>query len=354
MRSVNADPTLLVTGGLTLLGAAVASGLPQAQGVGRVLALGGTRSTLPGVTWRVGDVLDPGITSKFKDVATVVHLDIATDVDAEPVARAAVNLRAAETVLTAAAAAGVPRVVLVTSAMVFGAEPTNPVPLAEDAPLRATPAGLVADLLAIEELAQRARRVHPGLDVVVLRPATIVGAGLDTAVARHFAAPRLVGLRDSRMCWQFCHVEDLTAAIAMASIGSVSGSAVVASPGWLEQSQAAELAELRTVELPANVVFAAGERLHRARLTPSPASDLNFVSYPWVVDPVRLLEAGWRPRFDNAAALRVLTAEARGQLTLAGRRLGRRDATIAGAGAGAVALVGAAALVRRTRRTRGR
>lgn len=354
MRSVNAAPTVLVTGGLTQLGGAVASGLTSVAGIGRVVALGGTRSSLPGVTWRVGDVLDPSVSQKLNDVAAVVHLDLDLAIDSDPVARSAVNVRAAETVITAAAAAGVPRVVIVTSTMVFGADPKNAVPMAEDSPLLASGTGVLADLLAIEDLVERARIVHPGIEVTVLRPSTLVGAGIDSAVSRHFAAPRLLGVRDVRMCWQFCHVDDLASAVGLAATGALSGSAVVTSPGWLEQARAAEIADVRTVELPANVAFAAAERLHRARLTPSSSADLTFLSYPWVLEPARLLAAGWQARFDNAAALAVLVGEARGHLTLAGRRLGRRDATIAGAGAATVAAVGAAALVRRARRSRGR
>ncbi len=48
-------------------------------------------------------------------------------------------MRGTQTVLTAAAAAGVRRVVLFTSAMVYGALPDNDVPFSEDAELRATP-----------------------------------------------------------------------------------------------------------------------------------------------------------------------------------------------------------------------
>ena len=83
-----------------------------------------------------------------------------TDVDLSPDSddpqRRAFNVRGAQTVLTAAAAEGVGRVVLVTSAMVYGAHPDNPVPLAETAPLRADPDTSVAgDLLEIEHLARR-------------------------------------------------------------------------------------------------------------------------------------------------------------------------------------------------------
>ena len=54
----------------------------------------------------------------------------------------------------------------------------NPLPLSEDAPLRAVPdGGLVSDWLEVERLGAQAPRSHPGLQVTVVRPATVVGPG---------------------------------------------------------------------------------------------------------------------------------------------------------------------------------
>ncbi len=100
-----------------------------------------------------------------------MHTDMSTSVDQDPRERRARNVRGAQTVLTAAAAERIGRVVLVTSAMVYGARPDNPVPLPEDAPLLADADGSVAgDLLEVEELARRSRRVNPGTPVTVVRP----------------------------------------------------------------------------------------------------------------------------------------------------------------------------------------
>ena len=72
--------------------------------------------------------------------------------------------------LTAAAAGRVANVILVTSAMVYGARPDNPVPLAETAALGADADGSVAgDLLEMEHLAERSPRTHPGMAVTVAR-----------------------------------------------------------------------------------------------------------------------------------------------------------------------------------------
>ena len=64
-----------------------------------------------------------------------------------------------------------------------------------------------------------------------------------------------------------------------------------------------------------------------------------------------LREAGWKPMFDNQAALAVLLEQRGGHHAVAGRRLDRKDATITAAGA-TVAVIGTAAIVRKVRRRR--
>jgi nucleoside-diphosphate-sugar epimerase len=261
-------------------------------------------------------------------------------------------VRGTQTVLTAAAASGVRRVVLCTSAMVYGALPDNPVPLDEDAPLRAVPDGsLVGDLLEVERLARQAPRTHPGLEVTVLRPAAVVGPGVDSVLTRHFEAPRLLVVRDARPRWQFCHVDDLVAALELAALGLVSGVVTVGCDGWMDQDEVELVSGMRRIELPASLAFGTAERLHRIGAIPAPASELQYVVHPWVVPSTRLRAAGWRPTYDNPTALGVLLEQVSGHHAVAARRVGRRDATIGAAGA-AVAVVGTAALVRRARRKR--
>ncbi|HEY5050446.1 MAG TPA: NAD-dependent dehydratase, partial [Acidothermaceae bacterium] len=230
----------------------------------------------------------------------------------------------------------------------------------------------MGDLLEIERLAAQAPRTHPGLLVTVLRPAALVGGGVDTIFTRHFEAPRLLAVKGSRTRWQFCHVDDLLSALELVATGGLSvpvhddsadqpaartppsGHLVVAvgSAGWLEQEDVERVTGKRHIELPSSVAFSTAERLHRLGVTPAGSSDLQFLVHPWVVDPKRLADAGWRPAFDNESALAVAVAESAGRLAIGGHRLGRRDAA-AGAAVGAtVALVGTAALVRRARRRR--
>ena len=131
--------------------------------VSRVVAIDDHRGDAAGVTWRVADVRDPTLAARLAEVDVLVHADVDTSAASDARQRRALNVRGAQTVLTAAAAERVDRVVLVTSAMVYGARPDNPVPLPEDAPLLADADGSVAaDLLEIEELARRVAPRQPG------------------------------------------------------------------------------------------------------------------------------------------------------------------------------------------------
>jgi nucleoside-diphosphate-sugar epimerase len=345
-------PVVAVTGAARGLGHALTARLAASARISRVVAIDDHRGDVTGVHWRVVDVRDPALAGRLTGVDVVVHTDLDLAPDSDYRARRAFNVRGAQTVLTAAAASRVGRVVLVTSAMVYGARPDNPVPLDEAAPLGADPDGsVVGDMLEIEQLARRSARTHLGMAITVVRPAALVGEGVDTMVTRHFEAPRLLTVKGCAPRWQFCHTDDLVSALELAAAGLVSGEFAVGCDGWLEQEQVEELSGLRRIELPAGLTFGTAQRLHRAGITPAPVTDLHFVVYPWVVDCRTLREAGWRPEFDNATAFGVLLEQRTGRVAVARRRLARKDATITAAGA-TVAVIGTAAIVRRARRRR--
>ncbi|WKV71981.1 SDR family oxidoreductase [Streptomyces sp. PCS3-D2] len=340
------SPVIAVTGAASGVGAALVTRLAASDEVRQVVAIDERRGDCADAQWHVLDVRDPAIAEKLRGADVVVHLALDLDLETDPAARTAYNVRGTQTVLTAAAAAGVHRVVLCTSAMVYGALPDNDIPLSEDSELRATAEATgVGDLLEIERLGRRAPRAHPGLNVTVVRPAVLVG-GTDTALTRYFESPRLLVVAGSRPTWQFCHVEDLVSALEYAALEKVEGELAVGCEGWLEQEEVEELSGIRRMELPSAVALGAAARLHRIGLTPSPAGDLAYTMHPWVVSVSGLHAAGWRPRWTNEEVLAELLQEVAGRHTVAGRRLGRRDAaTAAGAAGATVALLGAAAAV---------
>lgn len=352
--STGAGRVVAVTGAASGVGRALTARLAGSSRVAKVIALDTERGELPGVTgvtWRMVDVRDPLLAQRLDDVDVLVHTDVDRSPDTDPKVRRTYNVRGAQTVIAAAAGAGVGRVVLITSAAVYGADAANPIPLPEDAPLKAEPdTSVVGDLLEIEELA--VRTPHPGLEITVLRPAVLAGPGVDTVLTRHFEAPRLLTAKGAPPHWQFCHVDDLVRALELAALGEVSGAVAVGCEGCLDGPAVEAITGKRSFELPASITFGTAQRLHRLGLTPAPATDLYYVVYPWVVDCAKLREAGWRPDYDNETALKALLQESHGRHALVGRRVGGKEATMATAAGATVAVIGAAAAVRRARRKR--
>ena len=322
--------------------------------IGTVVGLGTERGGADGAHWRLVDLDSPDLASALRGVDALVHVaastNLAADLRLTSRTRRERATREIQTVVISAAAAGVARLVVVSSAMAYGASPGNPVPLPEDAPLAAdADEGLVGDLLMVEQVLRVAGQVHPGLAITVVRPATLVGADIDTVMTRHFEAPRLLTVKGGCPAWQFCHVEDLATALVTTVELGLGPVVTVASQGWLTQTQVEEVSGMHRVELSESMALSIGQRLHRVGILPFPPSDLAFTVYPWAVSSATLAAAGWRPAYDNVACLRALVDGLRGHRAMAARRLDRKDAAL-GAASAAVALVGTAAIMRRRRR----
>lgn len=352
--SAGRGPVVAITGAATGVGDLLTRRLTGSDEIKQVIAIDERRGEVSEAQWHILDVRDPAIAEKLRGADVVVHLALDLDLETDPAARTAYNVRGTQTVLTAAAAAGVHRVVLCTSAMVYGALPENDIPLSEDAELRATAEATgVGDLLEIERLGRRAPRAHPGLNVTVVRPAVLVG-GTDTALTRYFESPRLLVVAGSRPTWQFCHVEDLVTALEYAALEKVDGELAVGCDGWLEQEEVEELSGIRRMELPSAVALGAAARLHRIGLTPSPAGDLAYTMHPWVVSVVSsTMRAGVLSGPTRRSWLRCWRRWRAATRSRAAASAARTRPRPHAAGA-TVALLGTAALVRRARKARRR
>lgn len=333
--------TVAVTGAAGGLGRALVERLARRTDLGGLIGVDTAPGRSEGVTWRAADPRDPLLAERLSGATTVLHLATSYDARADPVERAALNVRGTEAVLDAARATGA-RVVLVTSADVYATG--GPLPLPDDAPLRADlPGGLLGEQLAVERLVARAQ-----VPVAVLRPATLVGGTLgpsyDGTMLRHLSAPRLLAARGSEPSWQLCHADDLLAALELAAISPLTGSAAVACDGWLPQSQVERIAGKSRLELPIAVARSTAERLHRLGLTTGAPHELDHLDAPLLVACDRLRGLGWAPRWTNEEALRAHLAE---------RPSDGRAGAYTAAGA-TVALLGTAAVVRQARRRRRR
>lgn len=277
----------------------------------------------------------------------VVHLLHSVQPSHDPSRDAALDVEATRSVLRAAEAARVGALVHVSSATVYGAEDDNPVPLTEDAPLRAGPEFAYAwHKRLAEELVADWAEDHPEARVVVLRPTTVLGSAADDFVARHLQSLRLPLVRGHAPPMQALHPDDLVAAVRLAVEGELRGAYNVAPDGWLTADEVCAILGRKPLRLPESLAFPLAGRLWASHLTVAPAGGLHYLMYPWVVDTRRLREAGWAPRHTNREVLRAFGEANRGRVAFGPLRTTRR--TLAAGGVGVAALGGI--VLRRLRR----
>ena len=219
--------------------------------------------------------------------------------------------------------------VLVSSAMVYGAYANNPVPLTEDAILRPDVEFVYArQLAAVEALADRWRRAAPGRTVTVLRPVVAMAADGTSSLARALAAGfgQRAGAEDPPA--QFLHLDDLAAAVVLAVDQRLDGVYNVAPDGWVPGDRVRALTGARPrIRLPdrvAEVVAAVRWRFQRGPIPPGLGS---YTREPWLVANDRLKAHGWVPTVTNEQAFvegtearwwTMITPKRRQELALAG------------------------------------
>jgi nucleoside-diphosphate-sugar epimerase len=340
---------VVVTGAASAIGREVVRQLEHAEGVGSVLGLDlrAAPSVVP------TDLVTAELAELFEGADAVVHLAsvFGPELDGPEVVDA-LDVVMARRVLDAAAAAGVDRVVLLSSATVYGPWANNPVPLTEDAPLRPHPELAYAVQLAeVERIAADVAADHPGIRVVRLRPAPVVGDGYAGWLARALDAAADVPTAEEIPA-QYLHVVDLASAVLVALDSDLAGPVNVAPDGWLTPNQRRELDPVPRVRLPEPVALKITSWRWRLGLAPTPPGILPYVRHPWVVANDRLTAAGWRAASSNeesyvvgheASAIESISPQRRQELALG---------AMAAAGAAALAaVVGAVRWRRRRART---
>ncbi|HEV7536945.1 MAG TPA: NAD-dependent epimerase/dehydratase family protein, partial [Acidimicrobiia bacterium] len=208
--------TVLITGVSGFLGQAVLRRLAGSAAVDRLVGLDvrepGFRPR--GLQFHLVDVAGSDLRPLFEGVDVLVHLAGVHDAIPDEDLMARINVGGTRRVLEAAASAGVRKIVLVSSAAVYGAWPNNPVPLTEDAPLRPNPGfPLGVHKAELERLLAEWSLVRPTVTTTVLRPAFVLGAKADHAIARLIRARVPLAVGGSTAPVQFVHEDDATEAI---------------------------------------------------------------------------------------------------------------------------------------------
>lgn len=341
--------SIVVTGASGAVGRRVVRQLAADPDIHRIIAIDrSSPSVVPAkVETHKIDILSPdsaeGLVELFAGADSVVHLaEVAGRQNDAEQAQAM-----SERVFGAADQAGVVHLVILSSALVYGADEDNPIPIleAQDPNPHQSLAYAVGKVrLETEALAWSNGGTNvESRSLTVLRPTTTLserGAGW---VAKALRAALSVRPDQVDPPVQFLHHDDLASAVSFVTKRQLAGVYNVAPDGWIGAETFRELAGDPGVRLPVNVGKTVLKTARRYGVGSVPPGIEPYVQHPWVVANDKLRTAGWVPAFSNEEAF-VLGTPAPPWSMSAKRR---QEVALGAASAGAAGLMAAGLAVAR-------
>ncbi len=207
---------------------------------------------------------------------------------------------------------GAPRLVLGSSALLYGARPDNPNFLSEDAPLNGRPGYPFIQEKVDAEREVRRFRESSGAPVMVLRTAAILGPGTRTLAGRYFSLPAVPTILGFNPLIQLLHPADAIEAfvLALQKIERENRSAVynIGASDDLPLLAAIRLAERRSLPLPAFAAYAMADALFQAGAAMVPGAHLDYLRYLCMADVGRATaELEFQPHHTTRETVRAFT-----------------------------------------------
>ena len=220
-------------------------------------------------------------------------------------------------------------VILVSSAMVYGAWPNNPVPISEREPIRPVPSFAFAVACATAEaLVDEWRTAVPGRTATVLRPVPVVCPERPSRLVQALADAVGGEAVSDEMAAQFLHEDDLDSAKRLVRRLRPDGIFNVAPDGAIRGERLHELSpHALTVSLPGWARESVDAVRWRFMNGPVPPGLREYARNSWHVSNEKLRELGWEPRVSNEEAyvagsegswLDSVSAKRRQEIALAG------------------------------------
>ncbi len=262
--------------------------------------------------WRVADRLAdvPGIdlTVASGDEPVVGRFDVVVEVgiaDHDVLGQRGESVTVGtEGLLGDARYVGADHLVVVSSAMVYGALANNPIPLTEEAVLRPDPTFVYARQLAGAEAEVEAWRAErTGRRVAMLRPAIPIAEEGTSSLARALTAGSGQVFGEVSAPTQFVHHDDVASAVALAVERELDGVYNVAPDGSIPGDRVRALSGRRLrVPLPGRLADVVGALRWRFQRGPIPPGLRSYTRAPWIVANDKLRAEGWEPTVTNEQA----------------------------------------------------
>ncbi len=244
------------------------------------------------------------------DVEAVVHLGVMHDPRASAADHHSWNVEGFGKLLEYVATYQVPKLVVLSSANVYGPQPHNPQFLTEEAPLLASARfSEIRDLIEVDMLAQSFFWKHPQTESVILRPVHILGH-VRNAASNFLRLPTIPTLMGYDPMVQVIHERDVVGAIKAALVPAVRGIFNLAGPEPLPLSRLIALTGHRTIPIPYMLGKSVLKRMWALRLTSFPVPELDHIRYVCMVDDTKAKkDLHFLPRFGIEQTVRAVSSE---------------------------------------------
>ena len=234
------------------------------------------------------------------EVDTVVHMNvIATPTHAGGrTSQKEINVIGTMQLLAACQKApSIRRLVVKSSAAVYGSSPRDPAMFTEDMGPKALPrAGFGKDSVEVEGYVRGFSRRRPDTEITMLRFANILGPGIRTTLTDYFSLPVVpvpFGY-DARL--QFVHEQDAISALLRATTGPSVGITNIAGDGVITVRRRQASPALADHAGAHDGCGAAGSVFKRSGLTDFSAEQLEYLAFGRGLDTTRMREAlGFEP-----------------------------------------------------------
>jgi UDP-glucose 4-epimerase len=240
-------------------------------------------------------------------IRAIVHLGVMHDLRASSRDHHTWNVVGFQKLLEYAAEFRVPKLVVLSSANVYGPSPENPQFLTEDAPLLgAQHFSEIRDLVEVDMLAQSFFWKHPEVETVILRPCHILGT-VKNAPSNYLRFERPISLMGFDPMVQVIHERDVARALQLAVRPGVRGIFNLKGPGEVALSRIFRILGRKPMPVPSSFAGSVLDRMWRFRLTSFPTPELDHIRYVCMVDDTRAKDVlGFAPSFDLEETVRAV------------------------------------------------
>jgi UDP-glucose 4-epimerase len=242
-------------------------------------------------------------------IRAVVHLGIMHDLRESDRTHHEWNVVGFQKLLEYLSQYQVPKLVLLSTATLYGPSPDNPQFLSEEAPLLgAQEFSRIRDLVEVDMLAQSFFWKHPKAETVILRPCHILGR-VRNAPSNYCRTDRPMTVLGFDPMMQVIHERDVVAAMELALRPGVRGIFNLRGPGELPLSRMIRMLGKRPRAVPGPLIKGLMGGLWSSRAASFPSPELDHLRYICMVDDTRARrELGFTPRYTLEQTLHAVNA----------------------------------------------